>query len=156
MSDQFVQDRAPLFVSLAHEPGFARRPDIAWSRALIIRMMEILRLPTTMTKCLGLAEVIALDDDDGGGDDDDDAAADAGQPHVIEMIDDGEWNEIFNAQGICPQEIELFKIAMRFLKDELSNYSTVALSISQQGAGGSQGTGSNSSSGGGPAALAGH
>merc|ERR1711924_561812 len=83
---------------------------------------------------------LADDDDD---EEDDDAAAAAGQPHVIEMIDDGEWNEIFNAQGITPGEIELFKVAMRFLKDELSNMSTVVLSQQHlSDGGGSQGTGS--------------
>ena len=47
--------------------------------------------------------------------------------HVIEMIDDSEWNEIFNMQGITSSEIEIFKVAIRLFKDELTCDSQVLM-----------------------------
>ena len=98
-TDRNVIEKAALFHKLAQEKGaeFDRRP-IDWNRGLIVGMMDILELPKTMSKCLALAEVIAQDDDD---DDDDDhpVGVNAEGEHVIEMIDDNEWDDIFNAQA---------------------------------------------------------
>ena len=96
-TDRNVIEKAALFHKLAQEKGaeFDRRP-IDWNRGLIVGMMDILELPKTMSKCLALAEVIAQDDDDDDDDDDHPVGVNAEGEHVIEMIDDNEWDDIFN------------------------------------------------------------
>ena len=140
VTDPFVMEKAQNFFALATEKGFEKdNGPIQWNRRLVLRMMEILELPKVMNKCLILAEVIAPDAD--AEDEEDEGENGGANPHVIEMIDDSEWNEIFNMQGITSSHIELFKTAMRFLKDELSNMSTVMLSESQQADGKSRSVG---------------
>ena len=188
-TDRNVIEKAALFHKLAQEKGaeFDRRP-IDWNRGLIVGMMDILELPKTMSKCLALAEVIAQDDDDDDDDDDHPVGVNAEGEHVIEMIDDNEWDDIFNAQaretarslslcflrrpsitrlplstadaaawgttcarafrqGVTAQDVEVFKIAMRFIKDDLSNMSTVMLSQQVDGSGSAQPPGSTASQG---------
>ena len=98
-TDRNVIEKAALFHKLAQE----KAPNSTGGRSVEPRphrgMMDILELPKTMSKCLALAEVIAQDDDDDDDDDGRPVGVNAEGEHVIEMIDDNEWDDIFNAQA---------------------------------------------------------